>query len=665
MSTRLERLFSRTPGQRRWTFGAVLAGLILVPLAVAGVFAGALATADQRLDTLPAIVVNNDTFVKTTAADGTEQTVLAGRLLVTELTAPASSQAASTGFAWTISNSADAARALASGKAYAVLTIPADFSKSITSIGTTAPSQAELAIRTDDAHSYLAGTVAGSVGSAMTGVFGRQITSQYLSGLYKGLSTLGGSLTTAADGAGQVSTGLTGVATGLDSLSGGASSAATGAATEASGASSFATGVAGYTNGVDALSAGLGKLNTGTAGLSDLSSGVSAYTIGVAQTASGFTQVSAGFTTLADQFAGVAAAIKADPAHSDALIAQYQAGLNAYQAGLTPFQGGLDTLAVQGAGLSRQTTSALTGVQGGVAQSATGAAKLAAGSASLRTGATGLSSGLSSLSGGVAELATGTKAAATGVHQLETGATGLATGLATGAESAKKLNQDDPNQSASVVSEPVAITTSRDNALSTIGPILGMVFVPVGLWIGALAIFLVMRPVTSTALASTASTGRLVWRGLGRAFGLAAAQAVVVVALLHASLGVTWTLLPATLGFAVFLAFVFVAVHQFLTVAFGRVGVVLSLVLLALQLTAVGGLYPIELVSQPFQVISPFLPLTWAVRGMQSIVSGGGTGALSAAGILLLFAILGIGLTFWTVAAKRGPRSFALALARG
>ncbi|TFB90678.1 YhgE/Pip domain-containing protein [Cryobacterium algoricola] len=653
MSTRLERLFSRTPGQRRWTFGAVLAGLIVVPLAVAGVFAGALATADQRLDTLPAIVVNNDTFVTTTAADGTKQTVLAGRLLVTELTAPASSQTASTGFAWTISNSADAAAALASGKAYAVLTIPADFSKSITSIGTAAPTQAELAIRTDDAHSYLAGTVAGTVGSAMTGVFGRQITTQYLSGLYAGLTTLGGSLTTAADGAGQVSTGVTGVATGLDSLSGGAASAATGAASAATGASSFATGVTAYTNGVDSLSAGLAKLNTGTAGLSALSSGVAQYTGGVTQAATGFTDLSEGFDK-------ISAAILANPAN-----AGYKKTLDDYAAGLARYQGGLDTLSTQGAGLSQQTTSALTGVQGGVAQSATGAAKLAAGSASLRSGATGLASGVSSLSSGVSQLATGTAAAATGVHQLETGASQLATGLASGAESAKKLNQDDPAQSASVVSEPVAITTSRDNPITTIGPLLGMVFVPVGLWIGALAIFLVMRPVTRTALASTASTGRLVSRGFGRAFGLAAAQAVVVVALLHASLGVTWTLLPATLGFAVFLAFVFVAVHQFLTVAFGRVGIVVSLVLLALQLTAVGGLYPIELVSAPFQAISPFLPLTWAVRGMQGIVSGGGAGALDAVGVLLLFAVVCIGLTFWAVAAKRGPRSFALALARG
>ncbi|HSP76863.1 MAG TPA: YhgE/Pip family protein, partial [Cryobacterium sp.] len=217
---------------------------------------------------------------------------------------------------------------------------------------------------------------------------------------------------------------------------------------------------------------------------------------------------------------------------------------------------------------------------------------------------------------------------------------------------------------AAVVSEPVGITAERDNAFGSIGPVIGMVFVPIGLWIGALAIFLVMKPLSAIALASTASTGGLVARSLGRAFGIAAAQAVVVVVLLHTTLGVSWSILPSTLAFAVFLAFVFAAVHHFLTAAFGRVGIVASLVLLALQLTAVGGLYPIELVSAPFQVISPFLPLTWAVQGMQAIVSGGGGSAGGPAAVLLIFALVSVLASYGTVARRRGARSFGLAQAR-
>ncbi|WP_104195107.1 YhgE/Pip family protein [Cryobacterium sp. M25] len=637
MSTRLEKLFSRTPGQRRGAFGALLAGLIVVPLAVAGLFAGALATADQRVDTLPAIVVNNDEIVTTTLPDGSEQPVLAGRLLVTELTKPSDDGSEATGFDWTISNSADAAAALASGDAYAVLTIPKDFSASVTSLGGAAPTQADLGIRTDDAHSFLAGSVAQSVGTAMSGVFGREITSQYLNGLYTNLAMLGESLTQAADGAAQVSTGVTGVATGLDSLAGGTAAAASGASSAATGAASFSSGVTEYTQGVTGLSDGLTRLSTGAAGLAPLATGLPAYAAGVQANADGFRQLNA--------------AMQSDPRVAD------------YAPALLQLQGGLDALAAQSTGISQAGTG-LEGVLDGVSQSANGASLLSAGGSDLRGGASDLATGVAGISTGLSQLVTGTTDAAAGARLLESGAVELASGLQDGADSAAPLTDTDPVTTAAVVSEPVGITAERDNAFASIGPVIGMVFVPIGLWIGALAIFLVMKPLSALALASTASTGNLVARSLGRAFGIAAAQAVVVVLLLHSTLGVSWSILPSTLAFTVFLAFVFAAVHHFLTAAFGRVGIVVSLVLLALQLTAVGGLYPIELVSAPFQMISPFLPLTWAVRGMQAIVSGGGGSAGGPAAILLIFALVSVLASYWTVASRRGARSFGLAQAR-
>ncbi|TFD28991.1 YhgE/Pip family protein [Cryobacterium cryoconiti] len=638
MSTRLEKLFSRTPGERRWTFGALLAGLIVVPLAVAGLFAGALATADQRVDTLPAIVVNNDEIVTTTLPDGTEQPVLAGRLLVTELTKPSGDGSEATGFDWTISNTTDAAAALASGEAYAVLTIPADFSSSVTSLGGAAPVQADLDIRTDDAHSFLAGSVAQSVGTAMSGVFGREITSQYLNGLYTNLAVLGESLTQAADGAAQVSTGVSGVATGLDSLAGGTAAAATGASTAATGAATFSSGVTEYTQGVTGLSDGLTQLNTGAAGLAPLATGLPAYAAGVQASADGFRQLNA--------------AMQNDPRVAD------------YAPALLRLQGGLDALAAQSPGIS-QAGPGIQGVLDGVSQSATGASLLAAGGGELRGGAGDLATGVAGISTGLSQLATGTTDAAAGARQLETGAADLASGLQEGADGAAPLTDTDPALTSAVVSEPVGISAERDNAFASIGPVIGMVFVPIGLWIGALAIFLVMKPLSAIALASTASTGGLVVRSLGRAFGIAAAQAAVVVLLLHSTLGVAWSLLPATLAFAVFLAFVFAAVHHFLTAAFGRVGIVVSLVLLALQLTAVGGLYPIELVSAPFQLISPYLPLTWAVEGMQAIVSGSAGGAGGPAAILVIFALVSVLASYATVARRRGARSFGLAQVRG
>jgi putative membrane protein len=641
MSTALDKLFSRTPRQRRLAVAALVAALVVVPLAVAGMFTAALASADERVDTIPAMVVNNDAFVTTTLPDGTEQNILAGRLLVTELTAsnPDAANGENTaGFDWTISNAEDAQAALAAGDTYAILTIPKDFSASITSLSGTSPVQADLDIRTDDAHSYLAGSLAQSVGTALTGAFGQAITSQYLEGLYTNLALLGESLTDAADGAAELATGVSGVASGLDSLATGTSAAATGAASAATGATSYASGVEKYTTGVSGLSAGLNELNAGAAALAPLTTGLPAYADGVQGT-------TAAFTALNEK-------MQADPN-----VAAYAGALAQIQAGMTALNTQSGGISAAGAGIGS--------VLDGVSTTATGASQLAASGPALAGGANDLASGVHGISTGLGSLATGTESAQAGAHALETGADTLATGLAEGADGASIFTETDAAASAEVVSDPVGVTTERDNTIDSVGPVIGMIFVPVGLWIGALAIFLLFTPLTRAALASTTSTGRLVRRGLGRAFSIAAAQAVLVTILLHSALGVAWTLLPATLGFALLLAFVFVALHQWLTVAFGRVGVVISLVLLALQLASVSGVYPIELVATPFRILSPFLPLTWAVNGMQAIVSGtGGAAVGSAAAILLLFAIGSVLLSSWSVARKRGARSFGPALAR-
>lgn len=631
MSTRLERLFSRTASSRRRRFGILLAGVIVVPLVVAGFFAGALNNADKRVDTIPAIVVNNDAMVTTTGADGKQQVILAGRLLVTQLTG-----AKSSGFSWTISNSANAKTALANGSAYAVLTIPKDFSGSIESLQSTSPRQASLSIRTDDAHDYLAGSVAQSVGAAMTGAFGKQITTRYLTAFYESLAGMGTSLSSAADGATKLSSGASGVASGLDSLASGAASAASGASSAASGASTFAAGVGSYTGGVDRLAGGLGQLDSGGAGLSSLSSGVAGYTGAVSE-----------------QSGKLAALIAADPTLSANVelqgIAQTLAGV-----------------ARGGSTLSAQTSGAVSGIQGGIASSASAASQIASGSAGLRSGANGLASGVDSIASGVSGLSTGAASAASGAHQLADGASSLASGLSGGAKQASALDGTNPKATATVIADPVGVTVSRANPINGVGTVIGMVFVPIGLWIGAIAIFLLLRPVTALTLASTASTGRIVLRGLGRAAGVAVAQAIALVALLHTVLGVSWAMLPATLSFAILLALVFASIHHLLSVLLGRVGVVVSIILLALQLPTVGGLFPVQLLSAPFQAISPLLPLTYAVQGMQGIVSGaGGATVASAAVALILFGLAGLGLSTLLVARQRGARAFAFAPTRG
>ncbi len=576
---------------------AAIVGVVLVPLAFSGLFIGSVGQADDASTrAIPAAVVNSDELVTQTAADGTKTPVFAGRQLVTELTASDDD-----GFDWSITNADDAETALAAGEVYAVLTVPSGFSESILSIQGQDPTTAELGIETDDSHSYLTPIIAQSVGQTMTTTFGRQITQQYLAGVFTSLDDLGTSLGTAADGAQGLADGATGLGSGLGSLAAGATSAQ-------SGATQLSSGVATYTGGVGSLSAGLTQLDRGAAGLGQVSQGVTSYTGGVSQ------------------LAGLIAAETAKLTDADPLNDQVAVGT------LSALSGQLSGAAAQGATLASQTSRAISGVRGGISSSASGAARLAAGSASLTSGASSLASGLGSLS-------TGATDAAAGATSIASGASELATGLRTGAEQVPDTDAAAQTAVAEVVAEPVTLSVTRANEVDDLGQIVATFLVPLGLWLGALATFLVLGRTSSAVLGSSARDGRLVWRMLARASSIAVAQALLLVALLHLAVGVDWTLLPATAGFSIVMALAFTAFHHLLTLAFGRGGLVVSLLLLAVQVASTGGLYPVEVLASPFQAVSPLLPLTYAVEGMQSILSGGAPWALPVV-VLVGFGVL-------------------------
>jgi len=224
-----------------------------------------------------------------------------------------------------------------------------------------------------------------------------------------------------------------------------------------------------------------------------------------------------------------------------------------------------------------------------------------------------------------------------------------------------KFDKEAIAKTAKIAADPVGLTVTTDNAVTDVGQGIVTFFVPLGLWIGALAVFLVLQPVTRRALTSTANNGRLVFSTLARAGIVTAAQALLLVALMHLALGVGWALLPVTLGFALLVALAFTAFHYLLTVAFGRAGLVVSLFLLAIQVTSTGSLYPIELLAAPFQAISPALPLTYAVSGMQVIISGGDVASIGTA--IAALALFGIGSVLVALLAiGRTRRAVALGL---
>lgn len=347
---------------QRWSAFALL---LAIPLALTGLVTSVLGGAADRTDQIPALVVNNDEMVTTTGADGTTSQILAGRLIVTNLTGDDSP-----GFTWSLANDESAAKALKNGSAYAVVTIPADFSKSIASLSGSSPTQANLTMTTDDAHSYLAGSIAQALGTAMTNTLGQSITEQYLAGLFGTLSNFGSSMSTASSGARQLATGVAQLHDGLVTFSTGMSSAASGASKAASGVQSYVDGVNGFTEGVDSIAEVAHHVSAGATGLAQLLNGCSANNVSIAN---------------CQNLLSTAADVATGAGYASAGAAQLQGNIQPLRDGGQAAADGVSSLA-----------SGMKKLSAGAAESASGAGQLATGAQDL---ATGLTQGANQLSG--------------------------------------------------------------------------------------------------------------------------------------------------------------------------------------------------------------------------------------------------------------------------
>ena len=65
---------------------------------------------------------------------------------------------------------------------------------------------------------------------------------------------------------------------------------------------------------------------------------------------------------------------------------------------------------------------------------------------------------------------------------------------------------------------------------------------------------------------------------------------------------------------AALVSVVFMVLMYSLTSALGNVGKGIAVILLVLQISGTGGIYPIEIMHHVFQIIYPYLPMTYAIN---------------------------------------------------
>lgn len=325
-------------------------------------------------------------------------------------------------------------------------------------------------------------------------------------------------------------------------------------------------------------------------GTAPLAANAPAISTGVADAATGAATLSAGVGQLA---AGTAAIADAAPA----------------------LVGGID-----------QATSGAATLSSGAAQAADGASALAGGADRAAAGAQSLSAGAQSARTGAQSLSEGASALSDGADTADSGAQELADGLTSGVDSIPTYTDAEIANLSEVAATPVTDDVTRINEVASYGYGLAPYFMSLAAWVGAMALYMILRALPQRAIASTAPSWRVALAGFAPGAVLSVAQAVLMVTIVRYAVGVEAADLVGLFVFAVVVGLTFTAINQALIAAFGTAGRFLGLILICLQLTSAGATYPIGTTPGFFQALHPYLPMSYSVQGFRSLIAGGGLG---------------------------------------
>ena len=249
----------------------------------------------------------------------------------------------------------------------------------------------------------------------------------------------------------------------------------------------------------------------------------------------------------------------------------------------------------------------------GTKQLNSGVEKVNAGTASLNSGLKTLSTSSEEVKTAITSIASGTTKAYDGGIALANGVKTLKTEISNGIEetkqSLKKLDGLD-----SYAEDPIEIKEESYGEVKEYGVSFTPLFLSIGLWVGALMCYVILYYDQEKRFKILGRYANNKMIQIALYLGIAAAQGLITAALLKLGLGfnVQNTFLYYTSS--VIIAVTFMSVIQFLIINFGDIGKFLALIVLVLQLAASGGTFPVETINKGFQVLTNFLPMTYAIR---------------------------------------------------
>ena len=488
-------------------------------------------------------------------------------------------------------HSDDAERGLAHGDYYFVIEIPKYFSSEISRIGSTTTAPALINVTYNDNTTIMASNIGARAMSAIDAAVLKGTATSTVGQVLVGVDALGSGLRAASAGSTELHLGTVDLAAGADQLSDGLNGQL------APGISQAAEGSRMLADGADQLSTGATQLQDGTTTLGS----------GAQQLASGIDQLvgtvnPAALQTVINQFEALAPNTGPAALELTTQIAQVQLLVE----GLNQLRSGSQELA-------RQLTDPAADYRSGIDQITSGAREL-------DTGARELSNGMDQLESGAMQAAAGAQQLQSGSRQIESGAGELATKLGEGAQLAPDLGSTEHQATlAELLSTPVQSSSKNLTPAQDNGPGGAPVLLTIGSALVALVVFMCFRAHDFAADITAPLTARQWWRRAAQVSAVSLAGVAVVSTVLWQSFAPHPTpasMLEVIAVTAVTTIMNVAMVALLFTVLGYAAGALASLAWIMLQIFAFGGVWMVETLPVPLQLLHPVAPMTYVRDGM-------------------------------------------------
>nr|WP_295160716.1 YhgE/Pip domain-containing protein [uncultured Methanobrevibacter sp.] len=376
----------------------------------------------------------------------------------------------------------------------------------------------------------------------------------------------------------------------------------------------------------------LGELQEGlAAGASQLAGGGTQLQAGAAQVSSGAGQVSSGVGQVQDgasQVKSGASQVQQGVGDVKSGASQVQQGSSAVQQGASQVQQGSEELdsAVDPSlipdGPVKDYVEGTSELAKGSGKVADGASQVAGGASDLADGSVQLAEGSGKVAGGASDLADGSVQLAEGSLSLAAGAELLGNAAAQALFTAAGSLGATADQLSAITGinetilgdyffSPVKLDRNEVFSVPDYGSNVAPFYIVLSMWVGALITCVMMEPKSSIG---TKYSPFEMYSGKLLIYVVMSILQACVTLIGAYLLGVHVDNYPLFIFSAILVSVVFMVLIYSVISAIGTVGKGAIVVLLVLQISATGGIYPIEIMHKFFQVLYPYMPMTYAIK---------------------------------------------------